>query len=250
MRSVPALFVGCIAVISVEAHEADNANAGAPSQVSAAQSANDAAPIGSDERTTRVLVLSPKAADHSDATHAALLISKKSYSGRILFGGRVQTVKQLRIGSLPNPWECAWLVWNYQNDEHFYYLAIKSTGWELGKRDPAYPGGQRFLASGEGDFRIGAWHGFLITQENEFISIRVNGDDIVSYADTERPYTDGKLGLYTEDAEVSLDDINAPFVDDFENYEPLTDTADGFAMNNWSVPFLGHGYVAVADRGK
>lgn len=196
---------------------------------------------------TRVLVLSPKSAENADSTHAALLISKASYSGRVSFGGRVKTVRQLRVGSPPNPWECAWLVWNYRDDEHFYYVAIKPTGWELGKRDPAYPGGQRFLASGEAGFAIGTWHRFMIVQENDAITVQMNGTEIVSYTDTERPYTDGRLGLYSEDAKVMLDDVTAPFADDFENYQLLTNTVDGIAMSNWLIPFLGHGYVAIAD---
>jgi hypothetical protein len=200
------------------------------------------------EEVTRVLVLTPKVAESADTTHAALLITRASYSGDIAFSGRVQTVRHLRAGSLPNPWECAWLVWNYQDEHHFYYLAVKPTGWELGKRDPAYPGGQRFLISGDDGFPIGAWHDFTILQEGASITIRLNGVEIASYVDAERPYTGGQLGLYSEDAEVQLDDITAPFADDFENYQPQRSDTDGFILNNWVVPFLGHGYVAVADR--
>jgi hypothetical protein len=200
------------------------------------------------EGLSRVVVLSPKAAEHADATHAALLITSQSYSGRISFEGRVQTVRQIRTGSEPNPWECAWMVWNYTDDEHFYYIALKPNGWELGKRDPAYPGGQRFLASGEDVFPIGAWHSFAIIQENARIVVRLNGVEVASFTDTERPYLEGRLGLYSEDAEVLLDNITAPFAEDFESYELLTEKVDGFIVNRWVSPFLGHGYVAIADR--
>lgn len=196
----------------------------------------------------RVLVLIPGAADSPDTTHSALLLTRDSYSGRISFAGRVQTVKQLRVGSLPNPWECAWLVWNYQDEKHFYYVALKQAGWEIGKLDPAYPGGQRFLASGDGSFPLGAWHDFRIVQEDAYITIRLKGVEIASIADNERPFTSGRLGLYTEDAEVQLDDVTSPFEDDFESYEPLTGNTDGFVLNNWVIPFLGYGYVAIADR--
>jgi hypothetical protein len=200
------------------------------------------------EGVSRVVVISPKAAEHADATHAALLITTQSYSGHITFEGRVQTVRQIRIGSEPNPWECAWLVWNYTDNEHFYYIALKPNGWELGKRDPAYPGGQRFLASGEDPFPIGAWHSFAISQDNARIVIRLNGVEVGSFTDAERPYPEGRLGLYSEDAEILLDNITAPFAEDFESYELLTEKADGFILNRWVSPFLGHGYVAIADR--
>ena len=188
---------------------------------------------------TRVLVLSPNAAISAEKTHAALLITRATYSDRIAFGGRVQTVKQLRVGSSPNPWECAWLVWNYSDDDHFYYLAVKPTGWELGKRDPAYQGGQRFLATGSDAFPVGAWHDFLIVQEGNVITIRLNDVEIVTFTDSERPYTRGNIGLYTEDAEVQIDDISVPFREDFEDYRSLSESTDGFTMAHWAVQFLG-----------
>jgi hypothetical protein len=212
-----------------------------------ADAREDGIPLPRPEAVTRLLVLSPGVADTPDTTHSALAITRESYSGRISFAGRVQTVKQLRVGSLPNPWECAWLVWNYQDDQHFYYVALKPTGWEVGKRDPAYPGGQRFLASGDDGFAIGAWHHFRIVQADGSFTIRLNSIEIASFTDGERPYTSGKLGLYTEDAEVQLDGITAPFMEDFGNDQPVTSSTDGFVLSNWVAPFLGHGYVAVVD---
>ena len=57
------------------------------------------------------------------------------------------TVRQVRNGPA-NPWEVAWLLWHYTDDQHFYSIVLKPNGWELGKEDPAYPGAQRFLATG------------------------------------------------------------------------------------------------------
>lgn len=212
--------------------------------------AGTAAKASSERRQglTRVIAISPKAADNAEVTHAALLITRQHYTGVVAFGGRVQTVRQLRTGSPPNPWECAWLVWHYQDEQHFYYVAIKPTGWEIGKRDPAYPGGQRFLASGPERFPIGAWHDFLISQQDNVITVRLNGVEIASFADDERPYRRGNLGLYAEDAEAQLDDVTAPFAEDFEGYAPMTSTAEGLVINEWIVPFLGYGRVAVVDR--
>jgi hypothetical protein len=82
----------------------------------------------------RVLVLSPKASTRNAETHAAIALSNTVFSGDITFRGRVRTVKQLRTGSDPNPWESVWIVWNY-NGGHFYYVALKTNGWEIGKHD-------------------------------------------------------------------------------------------------------------------
>src|SRR5262245_54436278 len=109
------------------------------------------------EQQTRVLVLSPKIATRPNETHAALGLSKTSFSGEIKFRGRVQTARQLRTGSPPNPWECAWIVWNYQA-HRFYYLALKTNGWEIGKFDQLFHRKQKFLKTGTTPFEVGTWH--------------------------------------------------------------------------------------------
>src|SRR5262249_31159760 len=137
---------------------------------------------------TRVLVLSPKAPTRASETHAALVLSKASFTGDITFRGRVRTVRQLRLGSEPNPWECVWIVWNYHGD-HFYYFALKTNGWELGKRDRAEAGQQRFLKTGTAEYALGAWHDFEISQTQTEIRVSIDGAEIAVLEDTVRPYT-------------------------------------------------------------
>ena len=80
----------------------------------------------------QVLVLEPKAATNPGDTHAALVISRGGFSN-VRFGGEAMTIAQLRTGSPPNEWETAWAVFAYTDNKHFYYLAMKTNGWELGK---------------------------------------------------------------------------------------------------------------------
>jgi hypothetical protein len=198
---------------------------------------------------SRVLVLSPQVSTHAAETHAALVLSNTSFSGNITFRGRVQTVRQLRTGSPPNPWECAWIVWNYQGN-HFYYVSLKTNGWEIGKYDRTIKGQQKFLRTGKETYALGAWHEFEITQKENEITVRIDGTDIAAFRDEVHAYTSGKLGFYTEDAEVQIDDITAPFTDDFEDYPLQIHRGDGRALKNWSMPFLGHGYGAILTRAK
>ena len=201
------------------------------------------------ERLSRVLVLSPQAAESADITHSALVLTRKRYAGSLSFAGRLQTVRQLRTGSAPNPWECGWIVWNYQDADHFYYLAVKPNGWELGKRDPAYPGGQRFLASGHTEYPIGSWHRFAVSQDAARMTVHIDGARVAAFTDAERPYTSGALGFYAEDAEIEIDGITAPFAENFNAYPPRTIIkADGAVMRNWVAPFLGYGFLAIDDR--
>lgn len=215
-----------------------------------AQNSDDAAPIQQPEDLeTRVLVLSPAVATHPNETHAALVLSNTSYSGDITFRGRVQTVRQLRAGSPPNPWECVWIVWNYQGN-HFYYVALKTNGWEIGKYDRAVKRQQKFLRTGTTTYELGVWHEFEISQKENEITVRIDGADIAAFRDEVHPYTSGKLGFYTEDAEVQIDDITAPFNDDFEDYPLQVQRGDGRVVKNWIMPFLGHGYGAILTRKK
>ncbi len=157
--------------------------------------------IGED-KAGRYIHESPKTSSADSETHASLVVGP-SFFGPLTFEADVLTSKQLRTNGKPNEWEVAWLVWNYTDNSHFYYFIPKPTGWELGKEDPSYPGNQRFLASGGfPKFPLNKWDRVKISQENNKITVRVNGRPVVSYTDNEKPYTSGRIGFYNEDASV------------------------------------------------
>jgi hypothetical protein len=159
------------------------------------------------EAGERVRFLAPAAAERSDHTHAALVATARSYRD-VRVSARIRTVRQLRRGNAPNPWEAGWLVWHYQDDQHFYYLILKPNGWEVGKRDPAYPGGQRFLASGTAPaFEIAAWQRVRVIQVGTHMAIWVNGRRLMTYTDTSAPYRGGRVALYVEDAHAQFADV-------------------------------------------
>jgi hypothetical protein len=217
--------------------------------VEIAQTPDTASPTQPADSGAHVLVLSPKISTRPSETHSALVLSNTTFNGDFTFRGRVQTVKQLRTGSAPNPWECAWIVWNYQGT-HFYYLALKTNGWEIGKYDRAFKTQQKFLRTGTTSYAMGMWHEFEITQKGNEITARIDDGDLATFVDEARPYTSGKLGFYTEDAEIEIDDITAPFNDDFEDYPLQVLLGDGRVVKNWYMPFLGHGYGAILLRKK
>jgi len=154
-----------------------------------------------------VLTESPKASTTPGETHASLVNSTAS------FGDSDTTVwltteAQLRTGSTPNAWEVGWVLWHYTDDTHFYYFAPKPNGWELGKEDPAYPGAQRYLATGSSPtFPVGRAYTVRVRQVANTITVWVNGSQIVSFTDSQAPYLRGTLGLYNEDSHVHFDDV-------------------------------------------
>lgn len=123
---------------------------------------------------------------------------------------RVRTLQQLRHGvaGSPNPWEVGWVVWHYTSNQRFYALTLEPGGWELSQEDPAYPGGERFLASGTTPvFRVGVTHTVGIVQIGNRMTVSADGRLLVKFTDTRQPYMTGAFGFYSEDAQARFDHI-------------------------------------------
>lgn len=147
------------------------------------------------------ILLRPQVPAGPRSTHAALVLSARAM-GNLALTVRVRTTAQLRRPR-PNPWEAGWLLWHYAGGRHFYYLVLKPDGWELGKEDPRYPGGQRYLATGgRPRFPAGRWYTITVTQHGAVIEAAVDGRRLVRFTDTQHPYLSGRVGLYCEDAAV------------------------------------------------
>jgi hypothetical protein len=154
------------------------------------------------------LTLSPAVAATPADTHAALVVSQNAHQD-VRLRARVGLDAQLRENSSANPWESGWLVTRYQDPEHFYYLALKTNGWELGKRDPTYPGGQRFLATGSTPrAAVGSAQTAVLQAVGRKLTVKINGTTVASFTDSEKPYKSGAVGLYCEDAAVTFSRIS------------------------------------------
>jgi hypothetical protein len=152
--------------------------------------------------------LQPGVAATPSDTHSSLVASTARFGDTDLTMS-YRTVQQLRQGSAPNPWEVGWVVWHYTDSSHFYDVLLKPTGWELAKEDPAYPGNQRFLATGSTPFAVGVAHTVHVTQVGNSITVVADGVQLTSFVDNERPYLSGALGLYCEDSQVNFTSVSA-----------------------------------------
>jgi 1,2-diacylglycerol 3-beta-glucosyltransferase len=142
-------------------------------------------------------------------THSALVISAARYRDFVATT-QVQTERQLRQGAAgrPHPWEVGWVVWHYTSDQHFYALTLEPDGWVLSKQDPAYPGGERFLASGKTPvFRVGVTHSVRVVQIGDLITVSGDGHLLAQYTDRQRPRLNGAFGVYSEDSDVRFSHI-------------------------------------------
>jgi hypothetical protein len=153
--------------------------------------------------------VAPERAATASTSHAALVVTARTY-GDIALTLRLRTEQQLRTGQAGHPkaWEVAWVLWHYTSDDRFYALTLEPTGWELSKQDPAYPGGERFLASGlVPRFPAGASYAVGVVQVGNQITVSADGRLLARYTDRSDPYLGGAVGLYAEDAQATFDHI-------------------------------------------
>jgi 3-keto-disaccharide hydrolase len=155
-------------------------------------------PSAADETVIRIR---PQPPADKTKTHAGLIVSRAEAADSDV---RMRVRTTARTRNPPNVWEVAWAVWRYADPQHFYYLLLKPNGWELGKADPAYTGAQRFLATGDTAFPVGAWYDVRVLHSGDRIQAWVGGKALVDHTDTERPYARGNVGLYAEDAEAEF----------------------------------------------
>lgn len=169
---------------------------------------------------THYLRQQPQTSTSSSETHASLTTSSSSITKPVTLHYEYQNQQQLRTGSSPNPWEVGWALFNYTDNNHFYYVALKTNGWELGKEwlDSNNVQQQQFLASGSTPtYAIGHWLQLDLTvsyPSSTSATITVKAKDqnlaqqtLTTFTDdgttaSGAAYQSGKVGLYNEDAKV------------------------------------------------
>jgi len=153
------------------------------------------------------LLLAPRPAASQEHTHAALVVSTSDHADLALTAD-IETRSQLRRGD-PNAWEVGWVLWHYASPVRFYAIALKPNGWELSKQDAEAKGSQRFLASGTTPvFPVGGSYRVSVVQVGPEIKVAVDGHLLTTYTDSQEPYLSGRIGFYTEDAEVAFKNIH------------------------------------------
>lgn len=141
-------------------------------------------------------------------TASSLVLSRLTWSDLSL-SFDTTTLAQLRQPS-PNPWEVAWVFFRYSDLAHYYWLALKPNGWELGKKDGGPSDGsapQLFLETGSQPvFPIGRRYHVQISMVAGVISVSVDGAPLLTYTDPS-PLPSGAIGFYEEDSRVAFDDV-------------------------------------------
>ncbi len=166
------------------------------------------------------LRLRPQPVRSAQRTESALVVSRERFDAESLhLEASWVTRAHTRTGT-PNPWEVGWLVWDYVDNDHFTYLILKPNGWEVGRRDPAFPGGQRFIADDTRPrTRLGVERTASVDRIGTRTTVRVDGRELVTF--DVGPYeTRGSVGMYCEDSVVDWLAISAATDDEVSEQSP------------------------------
>jgi hypothetical protein len=140
-------------------------------------------------------------------TESALVLTTQEFEDFKL-SVDVRTDKQTRQNSAPNPWEVGWVIWKWNDNTNFYYFLLRTDGAEAGKYDGGVnPVDQRILkTSSSFKASIGEWMHWDIIAKGNHITVIVDGTTVFDFDDTSS-FDSGTIGLYSEDAEVSFDNV-------------------------------------------
>jgi len=146
--------------------------------------------------------LVPKSPEAVKETHAALVLYRDVLPRDFIIDMRMVLNKQLRDS--PNPWESGWFLFNYVDENNFYYIAFKTNGIELGR---VIDGKQEFLLTKDNPKIIPKEiYKFKIIFDNENLELFIGSSRAINF---NVPRVSGKIALYSEDADVEFLNIRA-----------------------------------------
>ncbi len=145
----------------------------------------------------------------ADQTFSSLVVSRQTW-GDLNLALDTTTLGQLRQPA-PNPWEVSWVFFRYSDLAHYYWLSLKTNGWELGKKDGGALDGtapQVFLATGTSPtFPVGRRYRVQVTMVGGRVTVTVDGTLLLDAVDPD-PLGAGAIGLYEEDSRVAFDKVS------------------------------------------
>lgn len=151
------------------------------------------------------VTLSSQAPTSPGETHSSLLTTKQTWQDATI-SCTTSTLRQLRRGSAPNPWEVGWLMFRFKDLHHYYWFMLKTNGFELGKKQGSDT--QVFLVTGSlPALRIGQPRQIRVTTAGPRIRVFVDGRKLVDYVDPHPLLGRGSVGLYEEDSQARFDSL-------------------------------------------
>ncbi len=154
------------------------------------------------------------------STSATLVLNESTYYQNFDVTLYIRTISQKK--SSPNPWESAWFMFHFNEAQgtnfHHYYVALKTTGLEFGRKDRSdMVDAQCFLFTNSDAHTLGTWYKLRVRAIANHFTIwvddvqKVDITDDGSLTDFQGPIPapsiyqySGLFGFYNEDAEVEF----------------------------------------------
>jgi glucose/arabinose dehydrogenase len=161
-----------------------------------------------------IFFMSPKIASLANESHTGLVTTTKNFSD-FEMNVNVKTEKQLRQNIQPHPWEVAGVFFRYRDDDHNYGLLLKPVGIELSKKEcnnnncSSTTETVDLYTNSKPQFNLGSLSNLYIKLIGNQITVGVNGSKVLDYVDKNMSdqLRNGKIGLYTDDAAASFDNV-------------------------------------------
>ncbi len=157
--------------------------------------------------------LKPKAVTSASQTLAALVKAPFTFCNYVVEFD-MNTINQLRQGSPPKTWEAGWFIFRYTDTFHYYWVLIRSDGFELGKKDcntcsdPV--DGQKYLVTKSSPtLKLNTWQHWKISAIGNHFKVWVDNKLIVDFVDKgmSSQLAGGNIAMYSEDAHVKYDNF-------------------------------------------
>ena len=152
------------------------------------------------------LSLSPRSARDPEVTHGGLVTTTREFED-IELTTQLRTVRQLRRGRpIPGRWPgCSGTTPMTTTSTP---SSSSRTAGSSARRTRPIPAPSGIWPRGTSPtFPIEVAHTVRVRQVGDTITVWANGELLTTYTDKERPYVGGRVGLYTEDAEVTFDSV-------------------------------------------
>ncbi|MDO8626602.1 MAG: hypothetical protein Q7K39_04105 [Candidatus Magasanikbacteria bacterium] len=163
---------------------------------------------------SKTLYMAPKASTEQSETHAALVVSNQTLKQPYQVSFTMNTIKQLRTGSAPNPWEVGWFGFGYKPDGKFKYVILKPNGYGVEIGESLLNDQQNFSYTSplnQDIFNLNTKYNVVVKVQDNVITLTVNGKPYVAYTMSAKDTltADGQYAFYTEDAEATFSNILA-----------------------------------------
>lgn len=150
------------------------------------------------------VTFAPKQSIAPNETHAVMILKNNTSVKDFTVKVKAKTIRQLRLNSPANAWECFWLVFNYLPTADGYktsnYIVLKPNGIELGTMDSSV--GQKFLLTASlPKLTLGALNNYELRKAGKNLELLIDGVSVFNKVFDGLYDQAGTYGLYSEDAE-------------------------------------------------